>query len=356
MSDRRTDGTTDRVGGAITFQPVSPPNILAVRFSSLGDLVLTTPLFRAIKRAHPSARVTLLTRAEYVPLFAHNPRITRVVGWDGRGPLRPVTRELRDTAWTHRLDLHGSLRSHLVRRLVGGRWHGYPKRRLARAIHVRFKRDVYRDRRHVAERYFDAARGLGVTPDDQPPEMFVPMESTTAADRFLREHGVADRTLVALVPGAAHATKRWPERHWAALVELLTARGLGILVLGGPAERETGERLAGLAGGRGASAAGRFDLAGTAALLRRARCAVAGDTGVMHLATAVGTPVVTLLGPTVGAFGFLPYHARATVLERALPCRPCSKMGGPACPLGHHHCLEWIEAAEVAEAVRRLPQ
>lgn len=332
------------------------PNILAVRFSSLGDLVLTTPLFRAIRQAHPSARITLLTRAEYLPVFAHNPRLTRVIGWDGQSALGTIARELRATPWTHRLDLHGSLRSHLVRRLVGGRWRGYPKRRLARAIQIRFKRDVYRDRRHVAERYFDAARGLGVSPDDQSPEVFLPMEATAVADHFLRERGIADRTLIALVPGAAHATKRWPEHHWAGLIAALTAKGLAVVVLGGPAERELGDRLAALAPGRAASAAGQFDLAGTAALLKRARCAVAGDTGVMHLATAVKTPVVTLLGPTVGGFGFLPYHARATVLERDLDCRPCSKMGGPACPLGHHHCLEWITPEEVAEAVRRLPQ
>ncbi len=333
-----------------------PPDILAVRFSSLGDLVLTTPLFRAIKRAHPLARVTLLTRTEYVPLFAHNPRLARVIGWDGKSSLRSVTRELRATRWTHRLDLHGSLRSFTVRRLVGGRWRGYPKRRLARAIQIRLKRDVYRDRRHVAERYFDAARGLGLEPDDQPPEVFLPMDATSAADRFLREAGLSDRTLIALVPGAAHCTKRWPEHHWAALAELLTSRGLGLVILGGGADVEQGSRLAAIAGARGVSAAGRFDLAGTAALLKRARCAVAGDTGVMHLATAMRTPVVTMLGPTVGEFGFLPYHARATILERDLSCRPCSKMGGPACPLGHHHCLEWIPPEEVAEAVRRLPQ
>jgi heptosyltransferase-2 len=335
---------------------VSTPNILAVRFSSLGDLILTTPLFRCIKRAHPSAHITLLTRSEYVPLFAHNPRVARVIGWDGGNPLRAITRELRKIEWTHRLDLHGSLRSLLVRGLVGGRWHGFPKRRLARAIQIRFKKDVYRDRRHVAERYFDAATGLDVAPDDLPPEVFVPMDAASAADRFLRQAGVADRTLVALVPGAAHATKRWPEHHWVALTEMLVARGLGVLVLGGQAETEVSERLATVAGRRGASAAGCFDLAGTAALLKRARVAVAGDTGVMHLATAVQTPVVTLLGPTVRGFGFTPYHARSTIIERDLDCRPCTKMGGPACPLGHHHCLEWITAAEVAEAVRRLPQ
>ena len=178
-----------------------PPNILAVRFSSLGDLVLTTPLFRAIKRAHPSAQVTLLTRAEYVPLFAHSPRIARVIGWDGTRPIATIARDLRKTRWTHRLDLHGSMRSLLVRRLVGGRWHGYPKRRLARAIRIRLKQDVIATGAMWPSAISTRREGLGVTPDDQPPEVFVPMEAAAGADRFLRESGVADRTLVALVPG-----------------------------------------------------------------------------------------------------------------------------------------------------------
>src|ERR671939_277511 len=78
---------------------------------------------------------------------------------------------------------------------------------------------------------------------------------------------------------------------------------------------------------------------GAGALLRRARALVSGDTGVMHMATGVGTPVVALFGPTVRAFGFFPYGSRAQVLELDLACRPCSSKGGPRCPLGHHRCL-----------------
>jgi heptosyltransferase-2 len=333
------------------------PEILAVRFSSLGDLVLTTPLFRAIRTRHPGARITVVTRREYGPLFEPSPRIARVIGWDQRTPLTTLAKELRQTAWTHRLDLHGSLRSLALRNLVGGQWGTYPKHRWARSVLIRSKRNVYRDPRPVAERYFDAAAELDVTPDGKGAEVFVSMEAASQAERFLRQNSLGHRrTLIALVPGAAHATKEWPEHHWITLVVMLVEQGVDLVILGGVKEQAVGERLAAVGSGRVASAAGRFDLGGTAALLKQARCAIAGDTGVMHLATAVGTPVVTLLGPTVGAFGFLPYHARATVLERDLPCRPCSKMGGAACPLGHHNCLELITPAEVSEALRRLPQ
>jgi lipopolysaccharide heptosyltransferase II len=337
--------------------PPADPNILVVRFSSLGDLILTTPLFRAIRQSHPRARITLVTKREFVPLFSHNPRVTEVIGLAPGAPLQPLARELRRRGFTHRLDLHGSLRSRALRWLVGGQWAGYPKHRVAREALIRWKRDVYRDRRHVAERYFDAARRLGVQPDGGPAEVFLHQDAVRAADAFLRQHAMGqDRTLVAFVPGAAHATKEWAERHWHDLIGLATGTGMDVVVLGGRKEAELGARLAAAGGDGVVSAAGEFDIQGTGAILKRARAAVAGDTGVMHLATAVGTPVVTLLGPTVGAFGFLPYQARATVLERSLPCRPCSKMGGPACPLGHHRCLEEIAPAEVLEAIRKLPR
>ena len=332
------------------------PRILVVRFSSLGDLVLMTPLLRSIRERHPKAHVTLVTRKEYGSLFAQNPRVNEVVTWDGKEPLADLIAILRATEWTHRLDLHGSLRSRWIRFRVGGRWGSYPKLRRARTALIKRKKDIYRDRRHVAQRYFDAAGGLDLTPDHKPAEIFIHNDALRAADQFLQDAGLGrDRTLVAVVPGAAHATKRWPEQYWHQLVATLVSMQRDVVVLGGRQEEGIGRRLAETGGACAASAAGLFDLQGTAALLRRSRGVVVGDTGLMHMATAVGTPAVVLLGPTVTQFGFAPYHARATILERQLDCRPCSKHGGDACPLGHHRCLVDILPDEVAEALRKVP-
>ena len=129
------------------------------------------------------------------------------------------------------------------------------------------------------------------------------------------------------------------------------------MVLGGSEDRGLAQQLAEGGGTRGGpieSAAGEFSLQETGALLGRARALVSGDTGVMHMATGVGTPVVALFGPTVGQFGFFPYRAPAVVLERPLDCRPCSATGTAHCPMGHHRCLGDIAPAEVAAAVQRL--
>jgi len=127
------------------------------------------------------------------------------------------------------------------------------------------------------------------------------------------------------------------------------------VVVGGPEDRGLAQQLVAEGGGNSvASAAGEFSLQETGALLARARVVVSGDTGVMHMATGVGTPVVALFGPTVAQFGFFPYRASAAVLERALECRPCSATGTAACPLGHHRCLTDITPEEVAATVERL--
>jgi heptosyltransferase-2 len=333
------------------------PRILAVRFSAIGDVILTTPLLRALRTRHPQAHITVVTKASLAPLLADNPRINDVIGWDPSTSVRDLAAELKGRAFTHRLDLHGSLRSGQLRRAVGGRWGRYPKHRLARTVLIRTKRNMYRHPRHVAERYFDAAAALDVTPDGLGAELFVRRDALAEADAFLNTHRLGTgRTLIALAPGATHATKRWPERHWLALMPRLTARA-DVVILGSEADTPLAERLAAAGGDGAASAAGQFDLQGSAALIKRARALAGGDTGLMHMATAVGTPVVALFGPTVEAFGFFPYRARATVLERTdLECRPCSATGSARCPLGHHRCLEEILPDDVEAALRKLPR
>ncbi|MEO8088664.1 MAG: glycosyltransferase family 9 protein [Gemmatimonadales bacterium] len=334
--------------------PPTSPNILAVRFSSIGDILLTTPLLRAIRRTHPGARLTVLTKREFVPLLSHNPHLSRVIGLAPGGSLFTLAAELRGDGYTHRLDLHDNLRSRALRTLVPGRWHGYPKHRWARALLIHGKRNRYRDRRPVPERYFSAVEDLGVTPDGAPPEFFIGAEATEQVEEWLGSVGLhSEPNILALAPGAAHATKRWPLEHWRRLVGKAVKDGLAVVIVGGPDDAALAVELAEGAGNRVAKAAGAFGLQATGALLRRARVLVSGDTGVMHMATGVGTPVVALFGPTVEAFGFFPYTREATVLELPLPCRPCTSQGGPRCPLGHHRCLVDIEPAVVHEALGR---
>jgi heptosyltransferase-2 len=331
-----------------------PPNILVARFSSIGDILLTTPLLRAIRRRHRDAQITVLTKQAYAPLLSDNPHVDRIIALGPDRSLASLAAEVRAGSFTHRLDLHSSLRSRALRAMAPGHWSSYPKHRIARALLIHTKRNRYRDRRPVPERYFSAARDLDVSPDGAPPEFFLGADAEREADRWLATSGLAsDRPLVAVAPGAAHATKRWPLEYWRALVSQIISGGSRVAIVGGPGDTTLGSSLTASGHGQVASAAGAFGLQTTGALLRRSAAVVSGDTGVMHMATAVGTPVVALYGPTVEPFGFFPYTARATVLEVALSCRPCSSQGGPRCPLGHHRCMLEVRPDLVYDSVRR---
>jgi heptosyltransferase-2 len=318
-----------------------PPSVLVVRFGSLGDVVLTTPLVRAIRRAHPDARITYVTKPLYVPLLATSPHLATVVALAPGEPVTALARRLRGP-WDCRLDLHGSLRSLALRALLGGRWGTWAKRRGRRAVLLGLGVDTLSPPTPVAERYFEAASALGVSPDGEPAEIH-----TTGDDDARAAALAGTRPYVALCPGAAHWNKRWPPSHWRALTRTLTHRGLAVVGIGTADERV-------LLNEPGVTSGFGLGLGVAAALLRGARAAVANDSGLMHLATAVGTPVVALFGPTSPAFGYAPYRNRGLVLEQDLPCRPCSAFGGPHCPMRHHRCMIDLESSRVAAALEHL--
>ena len=332
------------------------PHILVVRFSAIGDILLITPLLRALRARYPAGWITALTKEQYVPLLSHNPNVNEVIGIGVGESVRQVAERLRRARYTHRLDLHGSLRSLALRRLVPGRWTTYSKRRLARALLIITKRDFYHAEVPVAERYFEAALSLDVQPDGTSPDLFLAPEARDDASSWLTRVGAGEPgSLMAIAPGAAHATKRWPVEHWIELTRRITSTGASVVVLGGAEDATIAKAVVAGAGPRVFTAAGELGLQQTGALLQRASALISGDTGVMHMATAVGTPVVALFGPTVRQFGFFPYRARrATVVERDLGCRPCTAQGSSRCPLGHHRCMREIVPAAVSASLAEL--
>lgn len=339
----------------------APLRILLVRFSSIGDIVLTTPLLRALRRRHPAARIAFMTKRTFVPLLLDNPNLDERIAVDDDTPVSKIAGVIRAGRYTHRLDLHGGLRTRALRVLVPGRWRGYAKHRWARAMLIRAKSNLYPRRLPVSQRYFDAAAQLDVPLDTGPPELFLRDSARREAlawleARGLGPHGRGERRLVAFAPGSAHATKQWPVEHFGMLARALALAEVDTVVVGGSMDTQLGAAIARFAPGRVASAAGQFDLQGSAALLQRAGVLVSGDTGLLHMARALGKPVVAIFGPTVEAFGFFPVGSDVVVLQRELRCRPCSPSGGPRCPLHHHECLRSIGDEAVLPVVLRLLQ
>jgi len=318
----------------------------------MGDIVLAGPVCRALHRAFPEAEIVFITTSRYAELAAALPGVGRVETIRRRGAsfTRDVSR-LAEGSWDYLADLQGSPRSAKVRRaLRAGRNAVYRPPRFRRGVLIATKLRLGRFE-PVPLRYLRAVSSWGVWDDDRGLTLRLGEELwQEAAKRW----PVLLTKPYAIIPGAKHATKRWPGEYWAELVGLLR-RERPVIVIGGPGDmpREVAA-VAGTNGRQVVDLTGRTPPLMTAAVLSGTKGIVSGDTGPMHLAVASGRPLVALFGPTVREFGFFPFRAsNARVLEAPLWCRPCSAHGGERCPLGHHRCMKRLTPDQVEATLGR---
>jgi heptosyltransferase-2 len=334
---------------------------VVVRFSSLGDVVLTLPVTRSLREAFPAAEIVYLTKAAYRPLLAGQAGVDRVVTLEEAGPgLEALRRSCRGLGhFDLALDLHRTLRSRAcLKALDADRRLSYRKdalmRRLWAAGWMRGRMEGVQP--HVTDRYLEPLRRFGVTPAHPVPELVVPPGQLSAVRNLLVAAGVRDPDRVAVVvPGAQWPNKRWSPASFAAVAAgLREAEALEPVIAGDASDRDAAEAVRALTPGATPSLAGRTGLMELAALLKVARVVIANDSGPAHLAAAVGSPLVVLFGPTHEAFGFAPRGERVRVVSRSLACRPCTVHGGVRCRRGWRACLDDIAPAEVLAAARDL--
>jgi len=314
---------------------------LLVRLSSIGDVVLTTPLVRALATRYPEAELHFLTKASYVPLLRHHPLIKAVHTW-------PPAPELVQQRWEGVIDLQKNLRTLPLRwRLRYRRFATFPKENLRKWLMVRGW--GWWTLRHVVWRYGEALRPWGIAPEALGPlEVEVPSAVHAHVKQELKRMGWGAEWL-AIGLGGTYGTKRWPPAYYR---EFLRLWGRPVVLLGGPAERPLAEELASQATQPVLVAAGRYDLLHTAAWIREAPLLLTHDTGTAHLGAAMGRPVVVLWGNTVPEFGMEPWQVPHVNLEALhLSCRPCSKLGYVTCPRSHHDCLRALTPAYVLAQV-----
>ncbi len=329
-----------------------PKRILLVRLSALGDVLLATPAVRALKRRFPDAEIDWLVERPYLPLVEENPHAA-ALGYDKRGEHRglkgwlKLRRQLEERDYDLVIDLQGKPKTALLRSVARDSL-AMQKRTPLEAARALFGDDPPLVRAHAVDLFLEALRPLGVEPDGQALELKV-SESSRQEARELP----AGR-LVGLAPGARWATKRWPAEHFAQLAQQLGERGFTPVLFGGPGDRNEIDAV------RAAMPAGMplvdtmsLSVGGLAAAISWLEVLVAGDSGPVHIASALGTPVVALFGPTSPA-RWRPLSPASEVMRRELPCSPCTNHGGERCPKGHHDCLRQLEVAPVLEAALRL--
>ena len=348
--------STAPFNGSLAFDELR--RILLIRLSSLGDILLMTPLLNLLRTTCPQAQIDVLIKAEYRDLLRVHPGITRLLTFDSRQPLLRTLRGLRVDRYDLALDLHCTPRSQvLLRGLRARRKLTYNKQVLRRALLVRLGWNTLQRMTPVPEFYTAPLRRLGLTGRLGAPTMHLDPESMEAMQvRIARSLPDApDQPLLAVAPGARWPTKRWPvERFAAAAQELAREKQAVVVILGGPDEAQLAHELCGKLDVPVINGAGTLPLMDSAALLSRCRLLISNDSGLMHMATALQVPVVAIFGPTVQEFGFYPFQARAEVVSEPLPCRPCSTKGSQRCPRGHHACMQDISSARVLAAARAM--
>ncbi len=332
--------------------------ILVIRLSSLGDIILTTPVLRLMRESWPQSRIEVVVKAEFQEVLRGHPCVDRLWPVDTRQPLWHAICALRETHYDLVLDLHRTLRSFWL-------YHGsrsrdrlaYRKYTLRRALLVRLKWNTLRQVPPIPERYARPLRRLGITAPLPPTELHVDEACAAAVAQYLADAGLesAPRCMIAVAPGAQWKTKQWPVARFAAAARELSVRhDATIVLLGDRHDRPLAQAFQQHVAAPVIDAVGHLPLMQTAALLQQCRLLLCNDTGLMHMATALGIPVVPVFGPTVQALGFYPFQAVAQVVSHPLPCRPCTTKGSKACPRGHHDCMRRIAPEQVVAAAETL--
>ncbi len=328
----------------------NPDRWAVIRLSALGDLVLTTGVLDFWRRTR-GLSFCCITRSHLAPVLSNHPAVENceaLPAEDIQGRWASTARRLasRYSGWGL-IDLHGTLRSRILAACWKGPVRRYPKAGLARRLYQRTGMGFLRhmlEARNVPQRYALALEDKAPPAEELRPMIRLRPEELAEGSSLLAGTGLAPG-FVALHPYATHPDKAWPRGHWLALADLLRHAGIPFAVIG----RDPRPLYPGLA----ADLTNATELRTTCAVLSMASALVSSDSGPMHLATAVGTPVTALFGPTTKAWGFFPSGPRDVVLEQDYPCRPCSLHGTSSCTQGRK-CLASIGPSQVLEAVQGL--
>ncbi len=337
--------------------------VLIIRFSSIGDIVLTTPVIRCIKQ-QMACDVHFLTKRIYKQILIGNPHIDKIHTLDGK--MAVLLSTLRRERYDLIVDLHKNLRSLRIRWSLGARSLTFNKINWHKWLLVNLKIDLL-PRVHIVDRNLSAVAGLGIVNDLRGLDYFIPPEDEVDANDLVTHHVVLPPSILpkkevrhngylAFVIGAAHNTKRLPNKK---IISLCRKIEMPIVLLGGPGEEAVGDAIVRASGGHVLNMCGKLRLNQSASLVRQATVVITHDTGLMHIAAAFRKPIISIWGNTVPEFGMYPYYParkgkHKTIEVSGLSCRPCSKIGYAQCPKGHFKCMWDIDEETICKHVRLL--
>ena len=333
-------------------QPPSRRKILIIRFSSIGDIVLTTPVIRAVKQQIPNVELHYLVKKSNEILLKSNPYVDAIHTY--KGDTDSLVSELKAENFDYIIDLQHNFRSKKIIRKLDCPHRSFPKHNIKKMVLVRAKIN-FLPAVHIVDRYFKAAEELEVVNDGQGLDYFIPEEDIFDIEDL--PAGFEDG-YIAVAVGAAHATKRIPVEK---IIESGNQLYKPMVLLGDKNDAKTAEIIVTQMNGKALNLCGKFNINTTASVVAQSDGVLTGDTGIMHIAAALGKPIASLWGNTVPELGMYPYTKpdapKARIFEvNSLFCRPCSKLGFKKCPHRHFKCMNLISSYEVADWLNHLSE
>lgn len=327
-----------------------PVKVLILRFSSIGDIVLTSPVIRCLHHQLSDAEIHYATKKQYHTVLAANPFIHKIHILDHSLDL--LIKELKKERFDLIIDLHNNLRTFKIKMLLGVKSRTFNKLNFKKWLLVNLRIDLL-PRIHIVDRYMRTVAHLGVVNDGMGLNHFISPSDVVDINSLPSQF---HNGYIAVVIGALHYTKRLPLEK---LIELCTKLQKPVLLIGGKGDAETGEKIVTSDPYKIYNACGKYSLNQSASLIKQAQIVITHDTGMMHIAAAYKKNIYSVWGNTIPEFGMYPYtgnendlkvlRSENRILEiNGLSCRPCSKIGFERCPKGHFKCMRLIEFTHIS--------
>lgn len=312
--------------------------ILIIRFSSIGDIVLTTPVLRCLKEQQTEVEIHYLTKKSFVDLVAHNPHVDAVFSFEK--DLNEVLPALLNEQYDWVIDLHNNLRSRIITSRLKTKVKRFNKLNISKWLLVNFKLNLL-PKIHVVDRYLETLRSLNVKDDKKGLEFYFPPNT------ILPEQ-LHHKNYLALVIGGTHQTKKFPVDK---LISLCNSTDKLVVLLGAKGELEDAQKIISNTKQNIINFCGQLSLFESAKVIEYAELVITNDTGLMHIAAAFQKKIISIWGNTVPELGMYPLlqkkEENIIVEMKGLPCRPCSKIGFSKCPKGHFNCMNRIDEKSI---------
>ena len=320
---------------------------LIIRFSSIGDIVLTSPVVRCLKNQFPEAEVHYLTKRRNKDLIQANPYIDKIHLLSDS--LSDTIQKLKEENFDFIIDLHNNLRSLRVKFGLNTKSFSFNKLNIRKLLYTRFKLNYMPDG-HIVGRNLETLRQFKIVDDGKGLDHFIPeadeFPMSSLPDSFQNGY-------IALVLAGTYATKRMPVEKYQ---KLISESQLPFLLLGGKSERQLAERILEWKSGNVIDFTGKLRINQSSSLVKNARLVISNDTGLMHIAAAFHKKILSVWGntsPELGMFPFLPGEGSEVLEIKGLSCRPCSKLGYHKCPKNHFRCMNDLPEERIIDWVKR---